>query len=56
MKLVWKTLRWLVVIAGALFLIAQLIRPAKTNPVTDETLTLESHIQLDKKISAILER
>ena len=56
MKLVWKSVRWLFVIAVALFLIAQLIRPARTNPVIDQSLALESQIQLDPNIRTILER
>lgn len=46
----------MLVIAAALFLIAQLIRPAKTNPVTDQSLALESQLQLDPKVGAIIER
>jgi len=56
MKRVWKVFRWLAVIGFGLFVIAQFIRPAKTNPVADYSLALESHVQVDPKVSAILER
>ena len=35
---------------------AQLIRPAKTNPVTDQSMALESHVKVDPKVEAILEK
>jgi Haem-binding domain len=56
MKRLWKGLRWLVIISGGLLLIAQLIRPAKTNPATDQSLALENHVQVDPKVAAILEK
>lgn len=51
-----KTLRWLIVIAASLLLIAQLIRPAKTNPSSDQSLALKSQLHLHEKVGAILER
>jgi heme-binding protein len=56
MKLVWRSVRWLALILAGLFLIAQLIRPARTNPVIDQSMTLESQAQLDPKIGAMLQR
>ena len=56
MKRFWKTLRWLFVIGAGLFLIAQLIRPARTNPATDQSLAIESRLQVDPKVEAVLER
>lgn len=51
-----KTLRWLFLIGLSLFAIAQFIRPARTNPTTDQQQALESRLQVDPKVEAILER
>ena len=56
MKRVWKIFRWPVIVGFGVFLIVQFIRPAKTNPVSDPSLALESHVQVDPKVSAILDR
>ena len=56
MKRVWKVLRWLAVIGFGLFVIAQFIRPAKTNPAADPSLAIESHVRVDQNVSAILDR
>lgn len=56
MKRVWKVFRWLLLIGFGLFVIIQFIRPAKTNPVADPSLALESHVQVDPKVAAILDR
>jgi hypothetical protein len=56
MKLVWKLLRWAMVAVACLFVIAQFIRPAKTNPSADPSLAIESHVQVDPKVSSILDR
>jgi hypothetical protein len=56
MKTRWKALRWVSVIVFGLFLIIQFVRPAKTNPATDESLSLQSRVQVDPKVAAILDR
>jgi hypothetical protein len=56
MKRVWKILRWVMVVAACLLVIVQFIRPAKTNPAADASLAIESHVQVDPKVSAILDR
>jgi hypothetical protein len=56
MRVLRKTLKWLLIVVACLFVIAQFIRPAKTNPASDPSLALESHVQLDPKVSAILDR
>ena len=43
-------------IGAELFVIAQFIRPAKTNPAIDQSQALESHLQVDPKVAAILNR
>ncbi len=56
MKRVWKVVKWLLIIGACLFLIAQLKRPARTNPASDQSLALEVHLQVDPKVASILER
>ena len=56
MRLIWKIGRWLLLIGVVVFVIAQFIRPAKTNPAIDQSLALESHLQVDSKVAAILDR
>jgi Haem-binding domain len=51
-----KILMWLFIVGGVVFLLAQLIRPVKTNPVSDPSLALESHLTVDARVSAILDR
>ena len=52
----WRVLRWLLLIGVGLFAIAQFIRPARTNPEIDQSLALESHVQVEPKVAAILDR
>jgi hypothetical protein len=51
-----KTLRWLVLIGFCLFVVAQFVGPAKTNPVSDPSLALETKLQVDPKVESILNR
>jgi hypothetical protein len=44
------------VVLGSLFLLAQLIRPARTNPVSDQSLSLESQLPVEPQVSKILDR
>jgi hypothetical protein len=50
------TLRWLVLIGFCLFVVAQFVGPAKTNPVSDPSVALESKLHMDPKVETILER
>jgi hypothetical protein len=56
MKLVWKIFRWAAVALVCAIIVAQFIRPAKTNPAADPSLAIESHVHVDPKVSAILDR
>jgi hypothetical protein len=56
MKMKWRVLRWLVVIFACLFVLAQFSRPARTNPVVDQSLALEARMQVSPLVSAIIER
>lgn len=51
-----KIAKWIVIVVVCLLVIAQFKRPARTNPAIDSSLALESHIQLDPKVAAILDR
>jgi len=48
--------RWTFVVLASLFLVAQLVRPARTNPVTDQSLSLQSQLHVDSQVSIILDR
>lgn len=56
MRRILRVGRWLLLIGVVLFVIAQFIRPAKTNPAIDQSQALESHVQVDPKVAAILDR
>ena len=56
MRLIWRVGRWLLLIAVVVFVIAQFIRPAKTNPEIDQLLALESQVHVDPKVAPILDR
>ena len=56
MRRIWRVGRWLLLIGVVLVAIAQFIRPAKTNPAIDQSLALESHVPVDPKVAAILDR
>ena len=56
MPRILRVLRWVLLIGVILFVIAQFIRPAKTNPAIDQSMALESHVQVDSKVAAILDR
>ena len=56
MRRIWRVGRWLLLIGVVLLALAQFIRPAKTNPAIDQTLAIESHLAVDPKVAAILDR
>ena len=56
MRLILRVGRWLLLICVAVFVIAQFIRPAKTNPAIEQSLALESQVQVDPKVAAIFDR
>lgn len=56
MRRILRVVRWLLLIGVVLFAIAQFIRPAKTNPAIDQSLAIESHLQVDPKVAAIFDR
>src|SRR5258708_783882 len=56
MKKIWKVMRWVVVVLACLFVVAQFSRPARTNPATDQSLALQSHVQVSPQVASILDR
>ena len=53
---IWRVFRWLLLIGVGLFIVGQFIGPAKTNPSIEPSHALEAHMQLDPKLTAILDR
>ena len=51
-----RILRWAAVIAGALLLVIQVVRPAKSNPAVDERKTIQVSTALPTAVGAILDR
>ena len=56
MKRIWKVMRWLVVVLACLFVVAQFSRLARTNPATDQSLALQSHLQVSPQVALIIDR
>ena len=51
-----KTLKWVLLVGLCLVVMAQFVGPARTNPVSDNSLSLESIVQVDPNVHSILER
>ncbi len=51
-----RIVKWIVIVFVILFAVAQAIRPAMTNPVVDQSRTIEAHTQMTSEVSAILSR
>jgi hypothetical protein len=51
-----KVVKWLLIVVACLFVIAQFRRPAKTNPAVDQSVALESQMQLEPRVAAVLDR
>lgn len=56
MRRIWRVIRWLLLIGVGLLVVAQFFGPAKTNPAIDQSQALESHVPVDPKVAAILDR
>lgn len=56
MKKLLKTLRWVGIVAVCALVVAQFFGPAKTNPVSDASQSVESHLQVTPQVAAILDR
>lgn len=56
MKTVWKITKWLAIIVACLFILLQLKRPARTNPVSEGSQSIEAHVQMTPQVKEILDR
>lgn len=56
MRVARTILKWLLIVVVALFLIAQIKRPARTNPPVDRAQTIEAHTQMTPQVASILAR
>jgi hypothetical protein len=56
MKTVWKITKWLVIIVACLFVLLQLKRPARTNPVSESSQSIEAQVQMTPQVKDILDR
>jgi hypothetical protein len=51
-----KIMRWTAISFAVLFIGLQFVRPAKTNPATDQARRLEQHAQMSDEVKATLKR
>ncbi|HYP25268.1 MAG TPA: heme-binding domain-containing protein [Blastocatellia bacterium] len=51
-----KIFKWAAFTVMALFMLAQLVRPAKVNPQVNEAVALEAHSEMDPEVAALLKR
>jgi hypothetical protein len=56
MKTVWKITKWLVIVVACLFILLQLKRPARTNPVSESSQSIDAHVQIPPQVKEILDR
>ena len=56
MKTVWKITKWVVIIVAGLFVLLQLKRPARTNPASESSQSIEAHVQMTPQVKDILDR
>jgi hypothetical protein len=56
MKTAWKITKWLAIIVACLFILLQLKRPARTNPVSESSQSIEAHVQMTPQVKEILDR
>jgi hypothetical protein len=52
----FRIMRWVVIVGACCFIVSQFFGPAKTNPATDSSLSIESRIQVTPQVAAILDR
>lgn len=49
-------MRWLMVVVTCLFVAAQFSGPARTNPDMDQSLALQSHLQVSPQVASLIDR
>ena len=52
MKRLFKVLRWVGIVAVCALVVAQFFGPARTNPVSDASQSVESHLQVTSQVAA----
>ena len=56
MSKVKRVFKWVVIGAAFLFVVIQFFGPARTNPVTNQAMAMESHMQVPANVKPILDR
>jgi hypothetical protein len=56
MKRLSNILRWLLIVAAVALVIAQFFGPAKSNPASDASQSVESRLQVTPQVAAIFDR
>lgn len=56
MKRLVRVLRWVLIVVAVCLVISQFFGPAKTNPASDATQSIESRLQLTPQVAAIFNR
>ena len=56
MKIALKIAKWFAIVLVGLLLIAQFVRPARTNPPVDESQTIQTRTQMTPEVAAIFDR
>lgn len=56
MKRAWKIIRWVLVVLACLLIAVQFSRPARTNPTVDQSMAIQSHVQVSPQVAAIIDR
>lgn len=51
-----RVIRWILLVGVCLFAIAQVVRPAKTNPPVEPSMALESRVEVEPQVEKILDR
>ncbi len=51
-----KVLKWALIVIACIVLGVQLVRPARTNPTSDPSNTIESRTQITPEVASIFER
>src|SRR5947207_3791925 len=55
MKTLIMVLRWVLIVGVVCLVIAQFFGPAKTNPASDSSQAIETHLQVTPQVAAILD-
>lgn len=56
MKRLFRVLRWVAIVLAVCLIIAQFFGPAKSNPASDATQSIESKMQVTPQAAAIIDR